>query len=143
MFLVADEIGRASNWDRAYGPPAPLLDWPDIRRLQARGVAFGSHTATHRRLTAIAPEEIARELVRGRAVVSRELGTPVEAVAYPYGAVSPVVTHLAGAAGHTFGLTCRMGRASLWDGPLGLPRIEVRGDEGFAEFVANVGEASG
>ena len=38
-------------------------------------------------------------------------------------------------AANTFGLTCQGRRAGLWDSLLALPRIEIRGDEDFADFV--------
>lgn len=137
MFLVADAVGGTNRWDEEYGERLPLLGWEEIRRLQAEGrIQFGSHAATHRPLTALSPTEAVRELARSRAVLTRGLGAPPVAIAYPHGAVDPVVQHLAGACGYLAGLTCHTARSGFDDPPLALPRLEVRGDASFADFVA-------
>lgn len=136
VFLVADSVGGTNRWDEAYGESLPLLGWEEIRRLRAAGIDFGSHTATHRPLTALSAAEAVREMARSRAVLVRELGAPVEVIAYPHGATDAVVEHLAAACGYTCGLTCRPARSGFDDPPLALPRLEVRGDASFADFVA-------
>jgi peptidoglycan/xylan/chitin deacetylase (PgdA/CDA1 family)/2-polyprenyl-3-methyl-5-hydroxy-6-metoxy-1,4-benzoquinol methylase len=140
VFLVTGEIGGSNRWDRRHREPAPLLDWDSIERLREQGVAFGSHTASHPFLTALRPADVIRELVTSRTALTRAFQTPVDVVAYPYGAEDSIVHHLAGAAGFTFGLTSRPGRSGLWDPLLALPRIEVRGDRTFAEFVTGLGD---
>lgn len=138
VFLVTDHVGGTNAWDAAYGEAAPLLDWDTARRLQREGVAFGSHTATHRFLTALSPAEVVRETARSRATLERELGQPVDAIAYPHGAEDPAVQHLAGATGYTYGLSCRPGRSRLGDPLLALHRIEVRGDDTLHDFIARL-----
>lgn len=138
MFIVSDRVGTANAWDWMYRDEVPLLDWAEIRDLASQGVEFGSHSATHRSLTAAPPEEAARELLRSRLILSRELGRPVSAVAYPYGDADPVVQQMAGHVGYLYGFTCRWGRARHDDPLLGLPRIEVDGTGSFADFVAKL-----
>jgi peptidoglycan/xylan/chitin deacetylase (PgdA/CDA1 family)/SAM-dependent methyltransferase len=139
VFLVADAIGGTSSWDRAYGEEVPLLGWREIRRLQGEGVDFGSHSATHRALTALSAEEIVRDGARARAALQRGLGVPVLAFAYPYGDLDPVVTHLVGACGYVYGLSCRSGRSTFQDPLLVLPRIEVTGSDSLQEFIGRLG----
>jgi peptidoglycan/xylan/chitin deacetylase (PgdA/CDA1 family)/GT2 family glycosyltransferase len=136
VFLVAEAVGGTNGWDEAYGEPLPLLGWDEIRRLQTRGIQFGSHAASHRPLTALSPAEAVRELARSRALLTRGLSAPPEAVAYPHGATDAVVQHLAGACGYLCGLTYQPVRSGFDDPPLALPRLEVRGDASFADFVA-------
>jgi peptidoglycan/xylan/chitin deacetylase (PgdA/CDA1 family) len=136
VFLVADAVGGTNRWDDAYGERLPLLGWDEIRRLRADGIEFGSHTATHRPLTALPAAEAVRELARSRAILTRELGAPPDAIAYPHGATDPVVQHLTAACGYLAGLTCAPKRSGFDDPPLALPRLEVRGDASFADFVA-------
>jgi len=71
-------------------------------------------------------------------MLSRELGKPISAFAYPYGDEDQVVRHLIGACGYLFGLTCRVGRAGLWNPLLDLPRIEVLGSDSFRDFVVKL-----
>src|SRR5690606_40230170 len=99
------------------------------------GLEIGSHSATRRRLTAISPSQVVREAIRSRIILKQKLGESTPALAYPYGSSNGLVHHLVGACGYTFGLTCQGRRAGLWDSLLALPRIEIRGDEDFADFV--------
>jgi peptidoglycan/xylan/chitin deacetylase (PgdA/CDA1 family)/SAM-dependent methyltransferase len=138
VFLVADAIGKSASWNRIYGEDVPLLGWPEIRRLQDEGVTFGSHTASHRPLTALSLEQIVREGARSRAILERGLGEPVRAFAYPYGDVDPVVQHLVGACGYTFGLSCHPRLSRLYDDLLALPRIEVTGLDSLADLVTKL-----
>jgi peptidoglycan/xylan/chitin deacetylase (PgdA/CDA1 family) len=140
-FLVADHVGGTNRWDAAYGEEIPLLGWDEIRRLHGEGAGVGSHAATHRPLTSLPLSEAVREAARSRAVLSRGLGAPVDAIAYPHGAVDPALRHLAGACGYVYGLSCRPGRAALDDPLLDLPRIEVQGTAGFDAFVRSLGDA--
>jgi peptidoglycan/xylan/chitin deacetylase (PgdA/CDA1 family)/2-polyprenyl-3-methyl-5-hydroxy-6-metoxy-1,4-benzoquinol methylase len=139
VLAVTDHVGGRSVWDAAYGEPAPLLGWDDIRRLRDRGAQFGSHSATHPHLTALSPEEVVREAARSRATLERELGTRVTTLAYPHGAEDAAVQQLVGACGYTFGLSCRPGPSELWDPLLALQRIEVTGDDTLPEFIAKLG----
>src|SRR3954449_1077290 len=69
VFLVADLVGRAAEWDARHGPPAPLMGWETVGRLAREGVAFGGHTATHPYLTRVGPGRLAEELRRSRATL--------------------------------------------------------------------------
>jgi len=138
VFLVVDEIGRSSHWDRFHGEEAPLLGWREIWQLQSEGVEFGSHSATHRPLTKLSMIEVVLEGARSRAILERELKVPIQAFAYPYGAVNQVVQHLIGACGYVFGLSCRPGLSSSQDSLLMLPRIGVTGFDSLREFAVQL-----
>ncbi len=139
VFLVTDAIGGSNEWDHCYGEKLPLLGWDEILQLQAEGVRFGSHSATHPALTALTAEEVVREAARSRAVLRERLGVPITALAYPHGDVDDVVRHLVGGCGYVYGLSCRPAAGALGDSLLDLPRIEVAGWTGFSAFVAKLG----
>jgi peptidoglycan/xylan/chitin deacetylase (PgdA/CDA1 family)/GT2 family glycosyltransferase len=138
VFLVADRIGAKNEWDVALGEELPLLGWDEIHRLRDRGCEFGSHSATHTRLTDLTPAEVVSEAARARAALWRGLGEPVEAFAYPYGAEDPVVQHLVGACGYVYGLSCRPGRSGFDDPLLALPRVEITPEDDLAAFVGKL-----
>jgi peptidoglycan/xylan/chitin deacetylase (PgdA/CDA1 family) len=138
VFLVTDAVGRSNAWDGGYGEEVPLLGWEELHRLGDEGVEFGSHSASHRFLTALSPADVVREGVRSRAILERRLGLPINAFAYPYGDADPVVRHLIGACGYIFGLSCRPGRSRFEDSLLALPRIEVTGADRFQDFIAKL-----
>jgi len=139
VFLVPDLIGEAARLDADLGEPLPLMGWDEIRRLASQGVEFGAHSASHRPMTGLTPAEIAREAIRSRVVIERNLGRGVDAFAYPHGDTDPVVEHLVGASGFQVGLTRRPGPAGPQDSALALPRIEVSGDDDLASFISKLG----
>jgi len=55
---------------------------------------------------------------------------------------NPVIQHLIGACGYTFGFSCRSGLSQCKDELLALPRIEVRGSDRFQEFVTKLNSQS-
>ncbi|MEP9410710.1 MAG: glycosyltransferase [Candidatus Brocadia sp.] len=139
VFLVADCIGGTNSWDSAYGEEIPLLGWKDILKLRNEGVYFGSHSVSHPFLTSLSPEKIVREGARSRAILEDKLGVTVDAFAYPYGDVDPVVQHLIGACGYIFGLSCRADLCSYHDPLLALPRFEVFGSDSLQDFIIKLG----
>jgi peptidoglycan/xylan/chitin deacetylase (PgdA/CDA1 family) len=123
-FLITDYIGRDNSWDVRYTQRRlPQLDWRTIEQWRIRGFDFGSHGATHRRLTWLRSAVVTDELTRSRQILIQRLGTGAgHAVAYPFGAVSDRVMELARQAGF------EMGFAGAWDrgiDPLRLARVPV------------------
>jgi peptidoglycan/xylan/chitin deacetylase (PgdA/CDA1 family) len=139
VFLVTGAVGQSNSWDRAYGEQVPLLGTRAMIQLRDEGVTFGSHSVSHRPLTGLSPEEIAREGIESRLTLERSLSVPIHAFAYPYGDTDQVVQHLIGACGYIFGLSCRSSLSNFEDSLLALPRIEVGGSDRFQDFVAKLG----
>jgi len=121
--VITDYAGRLNRWDVAYGGRRfAHLAWRDMRRWQSRGVEFVSHTATHPRLTWLAPQQAADELSRSRRALRESLDVEARAIAYPFGAASRREHTLATAAGYSMGFTL----ATAWRGdPLAVPRLPV------------------
>ncbi|MBD0288145.1 MAG: polysaccharide deacetylase family protein, partial [Flavisolibacter sp.] len=78
VFLVADHIGKTASWLKPYNKEVPLMRWEEIRRLRDEGVEFGSHSATHRALTALSSEDIVLEGATSRTIIQSALGIPVK-----------------------------------------------------------------
>lgn len=122
-FVITAYAGRLNRWDVAYGGRRfAHLAWRDVRRWRARGIEFGSHTATHPRLTWLAEREVSRELAESRRALAAALGEPVDTLSYPFGAVGARERRLAAAEGYrtAFALACR------WTGDMmAIPRAPV------------------
>lgn len=132
--------GATNAWDAGTIEQVDLLDWDEIGRLEAEGVRFASHSASHRPLTSLPVAAAAEELLASRAALAERLEHPLPVIVYPYGDVDEGVQRLAGACGYELGLGCREGRAGFDEEPLALPRIEVRGGRPLARFVAALAE---
>jgi peptidoglycan/xylan/chitin deacetylase (PgdA/CDA1 family) len=141
VFVPTDLVGGAAPRGSA-DPGAPLLGWDDIVTLRARGVRFGSASASYRALAGCPPEEVAREAVLSRLALEERLGAAVRAFAYPHAVEDEVVQHVIGACGYACALSGRPGRAALSAPLLSLPRVAVPAGLGATEFLARVGEAS-
>ncbi|HEU4365911.1 MAG TPA: polysaccharide deacetylase family protein, partial [Candidatus Krumholzibacteria bacterium] len=100
VFLVTDFAGRENTWDLSLGrPPFRHLDDAQVNELAAAGVTFGSHTASHRDLTRMTPEEVRDDFARSRRAVTNATGRPARTLSYPFGRYDDAVRAAAAAAG--------------------------------------------
>jgi len=107
IFLVAAYVGKTNAWDRDE-LQEPLLGAADIQAMQAGGeVDFGSHTATHARLTTLGPVDALRELRTSREQLGALLGRPVTVLGYPYGDYNRATLQCARDAGYEAGVIIR------------------------------------
>ncbi|NNH68020.1 trifunctional glycosyltransferase/class I SAM-dependent methyltransferase/polysaccharide deacetylase [Rhizobium laguerreae] len=146
VFVVTDKVGGRSDWDSAHGEPAALMSWPDIQALHEKGISFGSHLASHTPASAIDNDALLAEAMLSRDALQSRLGSPVEAIALPYGATDFRVPGILALAGYGVGFTTRPATASFSDSLFALPRLEVRGDrplEAFPELIGLPGEFIG
>ncbi|HUF28347.1 MAG TPA: polysaccharide deacetylase family protein [Gemmatimonadaceae bacterium] len=122
-FVISEYAGTLNRWDVAYGGRRfAHLAWRDMRKWQARGIDFASHTATHPRLTWLSADEVAFELARSKRALERALDVSVTAVAWPFGAVTSRELAIARLEGFDLGLAL----AARWTGdPMVVPRLPV------------------
>ena len=142
VFVVAELVGKSSDWDSDLGEPMALLDWPTIRRLRDGGIEFGSHTGRHRALTTVTPRDALANERAVRLTFAREIGRSVTSLAYPFGDVDEVTRQTMRAAGYRIGVETSSGHATVWDDPMAIPRIEVTGSDDLASFIAKLGPRS-
>lgn len=108
---------------------AQALTWPMLREMLASGLlTVGAHTRLHPLLASLAPGEIRRELVDGRARIEQQLDCAVPFLAYPFGQPHEVgedAVAIARQAGFAAAFTTRARplRASDAGRPFELPRI--------------------
>ncbi|MGH9661886.1 MAG: polysaccharide deacetylase family protein [Bryobacteraceae bacterium] len=126
VFLVTGHCGRHNDWpSQPRGiPRLELMSWSEVRDLAAAGIRFGAHSVDHPRLTSLPRTEIERQLAGSRSAIEDRVGQPVEAFAYPYGAVDGAVREIAG---RHFRLACGIELRFLDARPdrLNLPRIDA------------------
>jgi peptidoglycan/xylan/chitin deacetylase (PgdA/CDA1 family)/glycosyltransferase involved in cell wall biosynthesis len=126
VFLIGDPSLRSNVWDAGTGEPAvPLLDDAQLREMAAAGIEFGSHTATHARLTTLSPERLAAELEGSRRALEARTGRPVLSLCYPYGDVNRAVKAATAAAGYRFGVASDSGPLRFGDDLLEIRRAQI------------------
>jgi len=139
VYLVTDRIGQTNGWDDGLGfPLQPLLDWDHVRSMQARGIEFGSHTATHARLTNFDDRALRDELARSRDTIAEHLNAPPRHFCYPYGACDNRVAEAVQAAGYASAVTTHKGRVRQGCQPLLLPRVKISKGTGNLRFCFNL-----
>lgn len=98
VFLVAECIGGTPCWP-AGDNRAPLLNWEQVDEMARHGIQFGSHSATHPRLTDLSRESLMAQLKRSRRLMEDALGRRVELLSLPFSLVSAEVMECAQQAG--------------------------------------------
>ncbi len=125
--------------NRIEGSDTSFMRWRHLKRLQKAGFEIGSHTVSHRDLTALPGAELARELRASKRTLERGLGRPVNTIAYPAGRFDARVEEAARAAGYVLALTTEPGVTHDARHPFELPRIRVSdttGGGGLAALLA-------
>lgn len=97
-------------------PSSERLDPAAVREL-SESFEIGGHTASHRRLTGLSPEESAREIRAGKEVLEDLTGRPLVSFAYPGGAFSPRHTADVERAGFRCARTTERGCTTLGPDP--------------------------
>jgi peptidoglycan/xylan/chitin deacetylase (PgdA/CDA1 family) len=120
------------------------LTWNEVRELQAQGVRFGSHTATHPKLYELRWNLIERELVVSKERLEQELGVAAESFAYPYAFpqedpdYTRTLAELLRKQGYRTCVTTIIGRAQPGDERLRLKRLPVNSDDDRALLSAKL-----
>lgn len=100
VFLVTNYAGRENDWDLSLGRPRfRHLDWEAVREMSARGVTFGSHTASHADLTRAPRSRVQQDLERSRKAIEDATGKAARALSYPFGRYDDAAKEAARGAG--------------------------------------------
>ena len=111
------------------------MAWDELRALEATGHEVLSHTVGHPNLVQVPDTQLAREMRDSRARLERELGHPVEVIAYPFGSFDGRVVRAAADAGYRMGVIATGGNETAAEPRLELPRWKMEYDEPLERFV--------
>jgi peptidoglycan/xylan/chitin deacetylase (PgdA/CDA1 family) len=127
QFLVADLLGKTSQWQASSGEVAgALMDKAQVKDWLASGQEIGSHTLTHPRLTQISPAQAREEISGSKKKLEDSFGIAVEHFCYPYGDWNPAVRELVTEAGYASACTTKFGVNTTDADPFALKRFTVR-----------------
>ena len=128
LFLATQWIGQPDfPWAPAsLGRP---LSWPEVATLiKDGGCSIGSHTHSHRVLTALDSPTVRDELRRSRAAIEHHLGITSRTFAYPYGSYGTFdirTRRIVSEEGFSVACTTVWGRHRRRDDPLAVKRIRM------------------
>ena len=128
FFIVTDWIGRPGFLSRG-----------EIRELAAAGMEIGSHTASHRFLSALPDSQVREELATSRRTLEDLTGGPVRFLSLPGGQFSRATLRIARDAGYDAVCTSWVGLNRPGVGAFCLRRIPVLGTTSLARFQHLVG----
>jgi peptidoglycan/xylan/chitin deacetylase (PgdA/CDA1 family) len=113
---------ESMNWLGGQAGEVEAMTWDDVEELVTRGWEVGSHSRTHRLLSALPPAEAAEELAGSREEICARLGR-CDGISYPWGEVGATVVEAARSAGYSTG-SGLAGRFTFGD-PMRVPRVAI------------------
>jgi len=140
FYIITGQVGREGR-----------MSWPQLGKMLAHGMQFGSHTVHHVDLTrwlTFSEKAVQQELQQSQHTLEKQMGIAIQHFCYPYGDPfyrgtlgqrQRIVTLLAadGYVGATTSSDMNGSVQQSWN-PLALQRIPVFGVESFQQFVASL-----
>ncbi|KAA0085845.1 polysaccharide deacetylase family protein [Mycolicibacterium sp. P9-64] len=131
-----------SGWIADAGPYAggtpldKMMTWAQVRDVAQAGIEIGAHSHSHPELDQLADAALWEELRVSRVLLEDCIGTPVRALAYPFGYTTPRVRLAARAARYRCAAAVRNVRASAFDDIFMLPRLTIRRSTNAVAFAS-------
>jgi len=109
-YLVADRLGKTSDWEAREGGEAdPLMDGSQVREWLAAGHQIGAHTCTHPRLSFLSRDQAKEEIFASKKKLEDRFGLPMDHFAYPFGDYNETTVELVREAGFKTAVTMHRG----------------------------------
>ena len=134
IFVVADTLTstqRPVDWiDDPPTEPLKTLSRAQVLEMMSAGITVGSHSNTHRDLTALSEDECERDLRASREVLEDQLGVPIRWLAYPRGRHDERVRRAAARVGFTHGFALPEAPEPM--SALAIPRVGIWSHDGLS-----------
>jgi len=120
------------------------LTWQNVIEMAQNGMAFGSHTLTHRNLRILPRAVLANEIARSKVIIEDHLGITVQSFSYPFAfpeTEKRLILFIRQCLEHnkyTCGVTTMIGTASASQDRFFLHRIPVNSSDDEALFTAKL-----
>lgn len=130
LFALPGRTGDTNDWMHGRGfPRRALLSASQLRTLADEGMAIGSHTNHHVRLTDVDTEVAREEIGASRLALQDLLGREVTHFAYPYGKFTPALRDMVQAAGYRCACSTRAGFNRAGEDPFLIRRLDIAGTD--------------
>ena len=104
---IIDRLSRALHMELP--TQRVLLNWDEVREMAGKGVAFGSHSCSHRIMTQIPPSEAKTELINSMETLLEQGIKPVPVYCYPNGNFDRDIQKLVREGGYLAAVGCEVG----------------------------------
>jgi peptidoglycan/xylan/chitin deacetylase (PgdA/CDA1 family) len=135
LFVYTDYVGAGRN----------ALSWDDLKTLQAEGFDVQAHSKTHgdlRRATGETDAQYNRrmqlELAEPLQLFQRNLGRPIDRLAYPYGRADDEVVAKTKEVGYIAAFTVRRQGSPSFVQPLRVNRSQIYSEMSLEDFAKNL-----
>ena len=135
LFVYTDYVGAGRN----------ALSWDDLKTLQAEGYDVQAHSKTHgdlRRATGETDAQFNRrmqlELAEPLQLFQRNLGRPIDRLAYPYGRADDEVVAKTKEVGYVAAFTVRRQGSPSFVHPLRVNRSQIYSEMSLEDFAKNL-----
>jgi peptidoglycan/xylan/chitin deacetylase (PgdA/CDA1 family) len=105
-----------------------FMSWDHAREMAAAGIAFGGHGVTHRILSTLPPDVVAREAAESRAALDGAFGRPAASFSYPNGGWNASVARTVADAGFRLAFSTDAGPVVPGADRLAIRRFNVHED---------------
>jgi len=126
LFVPTAELGGSAHWIDG----EPVAGWGEVQELAEAGVAIGSHTRHHKRLSQLSGPEREGELIGSLTELREHIPDAVNVIAYPNGDHDDAVCQATKAAGYEAAFTTEKGRNDCTTDSFRLNRVSVHGADG-------------
>lgn len=135
VYLVSSLIGHTADWLHDWPNKPKLMSAQAVRELHRQGCDFGSHAATHPRLSHLDAASQRAEIFDSKKALEDLLGEDIPDFCYPYGDYSLRARDLVQEAGYRTATTCIRGVANLSDNPFELTRKAISYGDNLIGFA--------
>lgn len=141
IFIPAGFIGKKPGWvsdSHDLDMEDEILNEDQLKVLADNFVKFGSHSATHQRLSKLDPQEANKELVESKKILENILGKSVDLFAFPYGDYNEETIELCVKAGYRIAFIAVPMRRSSMNNGIVRGRIDISLDDWCLEYRLKV-----
>ena len=104
---------------------ANYLTWEQLKEMEKNGITIQSHTLNHRALEELPDDEIRAELLNSKALIEKNLGHPVDFLAYPTGTYNLHIAGIAKDVGYKASYTIKYGSVDKGSNIYALERVPI------------------
>ena len=115
IFIVPAFTGNNANY----------LNWDQIKDMERNGITIQSHTLNHRALEELPDDEIRAELLNSKIMLEKNLGHPIDFLAYPTGTYNLHIAGIAKDVGYKASFTIKYGNVDKGSNIYALERVPI------------------